>query len=145
LSNKEASYGSIDRKIRTKGELLSEQEITKLGLRPNSKISRRYYHALSEKGKEDILGAAFLVTQRILHADSLFQQHEQIRRSTSNAEDYYEAEVVIPNDGDDEGHHACNAAMDMQGKRFPFNAVPDLPLPKCDAAHCRCMFRYPRK
>ena len=108
-----------------------------------SLATRAVYHL--SKGKEDILGSAFLVTQRILHADSIFQQHEQIRRSTPNAEDCYEAEVVIPNDGDDEGHHACNSAMDMQGKRFPFNAVPDLPLPKCDAAQCRCMFRYLRK
>jgi hypothetical protein len=145
LNNKEASYGSIERKIRTTGELLSGEELEKLGLRPNTKVSKKYYHALSDKGKNDILGSAFQVAQRVLHADSLFYQHEQIRASSSNANERYEAELVIPNDGDDEGGQACNTARSLQGKRFPFNEVPDLPLPRCDADNCRCMFRYQRK
>lgn len=145
LSNKEASYGSIDRKIRTTGELLSVEGLEKLGLRANAKVSRRYYDALSDKGKGDIVGSAFLVTQRILHAESIFSQHEQIRTSVPHAEALYEAEVMIPNDGDDEGGHACNAARALQGKRFSFSEVPDLPLPQCDSDQCRCMFRYHRK
>jgi hypothetical protein len=124
---------------------MSGDEILKLGLRANSKVSNKYYHSLSDKGKEDILGSAFLVTQRILHAESIFYQHEQISKSVSNAKDLYEAEVMIPNDGDDEGNNACNAALDIQGKRFQFSEVPDLPLPKCDSDYCRCMFRYHKK
>lgn len=145
LNNREASYGSIDRKIRTSGELLSGVEIEKLGLRANSKVSSKYYHSLSDKGKEDILGSAFVVTQRILHAESIFSQHEQICRSVPNAQDIYEAEVVLSNDGDDEGNDACNAALSLQGMRFRFNEVPELPLPSCDAEYCRCMLRYHRK
>ena len=145
LNNRDASYGSIDRKIRTSGELLSGEEVERLGLRANSKVSRKYYHSLSDHGKEDILGAAFLVTQRILHAERIFYQHEQIRKSVSNAQDVYEAEVVLSNDGDDEGSDACTAALSLQGKRFRFNEVPELPLPNCDADYCRCMLRYHRK
>jgi hypothetical protein len=142
LRNKDASYGSIDRKIRTSGELLSGDELIKLGLRANAKVSNNYYHSLTDKGKVDILGSAFLVAQRILHAESLFSRHEQISRSVSNADDRYEAEVMIPHDGDDEGNTACNAALDLQGKRFQFSEVPDLPLPECDSVYCRCMVRY---
>jgi hypothetical protein len=145
LSNKEASYGSIDRKIRTSGELLSGDELETLGLRPNVKVSKKYHHALTDAGKKDVLGSAFLVAQRILHAENLFRHHEQIRASWSNANDLYEAEIVIPNDGDDEGGQACNAARSLQGKRFPFNEVPDLPLPKCDSGLCRCLVRYQKK
>jgi len=143
--NKNSSYGSIDRKIRTSGELMSGEEIENLGLRPNAKISRNYYHSLSDKGKEDIGGAAFLVTQRILHAVSIFDQHEKISRSMPNAPDVYEAEVMLSSDGDDEGSDACSAALDLQGKRFRFNEVPELPLPNCDADYCRCTLRYHRK
>jgi len=145
LNNKNASYGSIDRKIRTSGELLSGDEMEKLGLRANSKVSSKDYHALSDNGKKDILGSAFLVTQRILHAESIFYQHEQINKSVSNAQDVYEAEVMLSNDGDDEGNDACNAALELQGKRFRFSEVPELPLPNCDAGYCRCMLRYHRK
>lgn len=145
LNNKNASYGSIDRKIRTSGELMPGDEIEKLGLRANAKVSIKYFHSLSDTGKEDIVGSAFLVTQRILHAENIFYEHEQINKTAPNAQDIYEAEVVLSNDGDDEGNDACHAALNLQGKRFQFSEIPELPLPNCDAGYCRCMLRYHRK
>ena len=35
---------------------------------------------------------------------------------------------------------ACNAARDMEGRRFLSSAAPRIPLPECDAVECKCRF-----
>lgn len=35
---------------------------------------------------------------------------------------------------------ACEAARNMQGRRFLSGAAPRIPLPGCDALECRCKF-----
>lgn len=35
---------------------------------------------------------------------------------------------------------ACEAAKNMEGKRFLSGAAPKIPLPDCDAAVCKCRF-----
>ena len=37
---------------------------------------------------------------------------------------------------------ACDAAKAMTGRRFLSGAAPQLPLPGCDAAECRCGFAH---
>ena len=36
----------------------------------------------------------------------------------------------------------CKAALELDGKRFRKDEVPELPLPECDAEYCRCLFLY---
>jgi hypothetical protein len=35
----------------------------------------------------------------------------------------------------------CEAARALQGRQYPFEDVPELPLPDCDSAACTCQFR----
>jgi len=37
---------------------------------------------------------------------------------------------------------ACQAAKDMEGRRFLSTAAPRIPLPECDAAQCKCRFKH---
>lgn len=37
-------------------------------------------------------------------------------------------------------NHACEAAKQMEGRRFLSNAAPRLPLPGCSGLECRCHF-----
>lgn len=50
---------------------------------------------------------------------------------------YWGVEVQLPENGG-----CCRFVERFQGVRFPLNDAPPLPLPGCDAAHCRCQFRY---
>jgi len=36
--------------------------------------------------------------------------------------------------------HACQAAKEMEGRRFLASAAPRLPLPECSGLECRCHF-----
>ncbi|MDH5500639.1 MAG: hypothetical protein OEY72_06015, partial [Gammaproteobacteria bacterium] len=38
------------------------------------------------------------------------------------------------------GPNACQAAQEMQGKRFLSGAAPRIPLPNCDVLECKCRF-----
>lgn len=40
------------------------------------------------------------------------------------------------------GASACDAAREMEGRRFLSSAAPKLPLPECDAAECKCRFKH---
>lgn len=140
LNNKNASSGAIDLMVRTSGELMSGDEKKQIGLRANAKISKKYFNSLSDRGKEDILGAALSVTQNILHAESIQSQHDQMSKLMTDSKVLYEAELMTPNDDS-----TCKAALDLEGKRFQFNEVPDLPLSNCDADNCRCVFLYHKK
>jgi hypothetical protein len=40
------------------------------------------------------------------------------------------------------GSGACDAAREMEGRRFLSSAAPKLPLPGCNAAECRCRFKH---
>lgn len=42
------------------------------------------------------------------------------------------------------GQGACEASRDLHGKRFLAEGAPSLPLPLCDASHCRCRFVHHR-
>lgn len=37
---------------------------------------------------------------------------------------------------------ACDAAKNMNGRRFLATAAPRLPLPKCDVLDCKCRFTH---
>lgn len=37
---------------------------------------------------------------------------------------------------------ACQAAIDMSGRRFLATAAPRLPLPECDILECNCRFSH---
>jgi hypothetical protein len=37
---------------------------------------------------------------------------------------------------------ACEAARNMDGKRFLSTAAPRIPLPECDAPECKCRFLH---
>lgn len=38
--------------------------------------------------------------------------------------------------------NACEAAQEMEGRRFLSSAAPRLPLPECNALECRCHFAH---
>jgi len=37
---------------------------------------------------------------------------------------------------------ACEAAKNLEGRRFLSSAAPRIPLPECDAAQCKCRFKH---
>ena len=39
-------------------------------------------------------------------------------------------------------NNACQAAKDMEGRRFLARAAPRLPLPECSGLECRCHFAH---
>jgi NADH:ubiquinone oxidoreductase subunit 3 (subunit A) len=39
------------------------------------------------------------------------------------------------------GQPGCEAAMKILGQQYPFDDVPQLPLPGCDSAMCTCQFK----
>lgn len=40
------------------------------------------------------------------------------------------------------GSRACKAAEALKGQRFLSKEAPQLPLPQCDTAECRCKYRH---
>lgn len=40
------------------------------------------------------------------------------------------------------GPNACEAAREMQGRRFLSSAAPRIPLPDCDVMECKCRFAH---
>jgi len=40
------------------------------------------------------------------------------------------------------GPNACDAAKNMEGRRFLSSAAPKVPLPNCDALECKCRFKH---
>jgi hypothetical protein len=38
--------------------------------------------------------------------------------------------------------NACQAAINMEGRRFLSGAAPKLPLPACDGLECKCRFAH---
>jgi len=39
------------------------------------------------------------------------------------------------------GQPGCEAAMSILDRQYPFDSVPELPLPGCSAASCTCQFK----
>jgi hypothetical protein len=37
---------------------------------------------------------------------------------------------------------ACDAAKNLEGRRFLATAAPKIPLPECDALECKCRFKH---
>lgn len=57
------------------------------------------------------------------------------RRKASNDTAYHAVSLLFaPN--------ACNAAMELRGRRFLASAAPRIPLPECDAMDCQCRFTH---
>ncbi len=132
-NNLNTSFNKIDLIIRTTGEQLSKDEKKALSIRTNAKISKRYFDSLTEKGKKNALGSAFIIVQRTLHKKSIIEQHEQCRNSGLT----FEVELCSPLDD-----RTCDAALKLNGTKFKFEDTPELPLDKCDADYCRCAFLY---
>ena len=136
VSNLDKGSNAIDLAIRTDGELLSVEEKRQHGIRANAKVSKRYLLSLTPEGGKDPIKAAITVVRRILHKQALQKQKEDISKTESLGIEM-ESEFICVRDD-----RTCKAALELDGKRFAKDEAPDLPLPDCDAEHCRCSFLF---
>jgi hypothetical protein len=137
MSNFDEGSKVIDLIIRKTGDPLSHEEKRKYGIRTNAKVSKQYFESLTIKGKKDPVRSAFTVVRRIHHKQAIKYQNENILKTTKRG---FEVQYEFISGGDD--GRTCQAALELEGKRFEKGEVPDLPLPNCDAEYCRCLFLY---
>ena len=126
-------YDAIARKIRNTGDPVSQVERKALGLRANAKVGVQYLGALTEKGREDPMMAAFLVVQWVIHQRTCRRELHELRSLADSLD--VTVEVLVGNDGRD-----CAEVRKLKGKEFSLDTVPSLPLPNCDAEFCRCLY-----
>ncbi|MDJ0944369.1 MAG: hypothetical protein QNJ30_12930 [Kiloniellales bacterium] len=128
--------GSDDHTIATKisgwGNALCEDDKSRLGVRADAKLGREYVDALTRKGRKRPLAAAYFVVQRATHAHS---QSERLKHLCGD--DHIEGIEIIAT----EGALTCLAAQDIEGKVFEPKKAPSLPLRRCDAESCRCVYQ----
>ncbi len=128
--------GSDDHAIASKisgwGNALGEDDKAKLGVRADAKLGREYVEALTRKGRKRPLAAAYFVVQRATHAHS---QSERLKHLCSD-EAIEGVEIIAT-----EGALTCMAAQDMEGQVFEPDKAPHLPLRRCDAESCRCVYQ----
>jgi hypothetical protein len=123
-------YDAIARMVRSTGDQITADKKRTLGLRANAKVGQRYIDALSPRGKERPMDAAFLVVQRAMHQLAL-----------GNPSDLFESSVVDEVEiSFAEDDRTCGAVKKLDGQKFRKDAVPQLPLPDCDAEYCRCLY-----
>lgn len=131
LSNIGKDSKAIDLAIRKHGEPISTEEKRQHGIRGNAKVSKEYLNSLTDDGKKDPIRSAFIVVNRIL-------QKKSTQRIKANASaSIFETELKFSCQRDD---LTCEAALKMNGKIFPADEAPDLPLSDCDADFCRCVY-----
>lgn len=82
-----------------------------------------------------VLLVAWLLVRR--RGSSPTKQQPAARKSIERKEDTTYHAVSIKFD-----KNACQAAKDLEGRRFLSNAAPRLPLPDCNALECRCHFLH---
>lgn len=128
--------GSDDHAIASKisgwGNPLNEDEKSELGVRADAKLGREYVEALTRKGRRRPLAAAYFVVQRATHAHN---QAERLKGFCGN-EEIEGVEIVAT-----EGALTCMAAQDLEGEIFTPEKAPSLPLRRCDAETCRCVYQ----
>lgn len=123
---------AIASKISGWGNALEEEEKANLGVRADAKLGREYFDCLTRKGRRRPLAAAFFVVQRATHAHS---QSERLK--AFEADETIEAVEVVAT----EGALTCLAAQDIDGQIFDLKKAPSLPLRRCDAETCRCVYQ----
>jgi len=136
VSNLDKGSKAIDLAIRTDGELLSLEEKRQHGIRANAKVSKQYLLSLTAEGEKDPIKAAITVVRKILHKRNLQNQKEDILKKEKLGIEM-EYEFICARDD-----RTCKAALALDGKRFPKDEAPDIPLPECDAEYCRCLFLH---
>ena len=128
--------GSDDHAIASKitgwGNALSEDDKAKLGVRADAKLGREYVDALTRKGRKRPLAAAYFVVQRATHAHSQSERLKHLR-----GDDHVTGVEIIAT----EGALTCLAAQDIDGQVFEPEKAPALPLRRCDAESCRCVYQ----
>lgn len=123
---------AVASKISGWGNALDDEEKANLGVRADAKLGREYLEALTRKGRRRPLAAAYFVVQRATHAHS---QSERLKALCED-EEIEGVEVVAT-----EGALTCMAARDIEGEIFEPGKAPTLPLRRCDAEYCRCVYQ----
>lgn len=122
---------TIASKISGWGNSLSEEEKAKMGVRADAKLGREYVDSLTRKGRRRPLAAAYFVVQRVTHSH---YQAERLRELCAD-ESVQGVEIVAT-----EGGLTCDAAHQLDGRVFAPHKAPTLPLKRCDAEFCRCVY-----
>ena len=122
---------TIASKISGWGNALSEDEKAKMGVRADAKLGREYVEALTRKGRRRPLAAAYFVVQRVTHSHF---QAQRLRELCAD-ESVQGVEIVAT-----EGALTCDAAQQVEGRVYAPNKAPPLPLRRCDAEFCRCVY-----
>ena len=114
---------------------MTADEKRSAGIRANTKISKEYFATLQNP---EIVKT--LKPKDILH--DVYQQawhrHARAKELSKLRKDKFVAEVEIMNCGDERD---CKASFVVNGKKYPIDSVPELPLKECDAPYCRCMYQ----
>lgn len=128
--------GSDDHTIASKisgwGNALCEEDKAKLGVRADAKLGREYVEALTRKGRKRPLAAAYFVVQRATHAHSQSERLKHLR-----TDEHVDGVEIIAT----EGALTCLAAQGIEGQVFEPEKAPTLPLRRCDAESCRCVYQ----
>ena len=80
-----------------------------------------------------VLGSLFL--RRAKKESAPKKKTERRTSTTSNADDteFHAVSIKFP-------PRACDAARELDGKRFLSSDAPHIPLPNCDIVDCQCRF-----
>jgi hypothetical protein len=123
-------YDTIARNVRSTGDELSADEKRGLRMRANAKAGRKYVEALTPRGRDRPLDAAFLVVQYAMHQQALGDLSTMFQPGIVD-----EVEVIFAEDA-----RTCDAVKRLGGKKFRQGEIPRLPLAGCDAEYCRCLY-----
>lgn len=124
--NIEAPFNAI-----AEGNLLSLEQKKALNINGRKKYGDKYIESLTETGLNDDASVEYFKNsyhQAFGIASRKFEI-EKIKRAGIT-----KCRIASCNDDRD-----CEAVKNLGKKVFDINSVPDLPLPECNAAYCRCM------
>lgn len=82
-----------------------------------------------------LLGVLLFVRRKIRKAPTKPSPAGYPKKATASNTRFHAVSVNFAPD-------ACEAAKNLEGRRFLSSAAPRIPLPECDAAQCNCRFKH---
>ena len=139
------NHGKTGYELRRSGEELSDDEKVAHGLTRRTRMSRKYWNALTDEGRAEPINAPEIVFRRIRSNLNREGNHRQLDASyaASRGEalaSFWERVTLETMEG-----QCCAAAMALSGEPMPTPDRPRLPLPECDRNVCQCRYNLVRR
>ena len=113
-------------------DVLALEEKRLMGLNTREKISREMVDFLTETGKKEVGMKYFIPTLKTKYSHIIMNGYHLARYKDDGVKFI---KISRMNDGRD-----CEASKAIDGKIYPIDEVPALPLPDCTEPYCRCMY-----